>query len=81
MLDGLAEAERAISDLHQTPWGRLNPTAPMTYGESRIAPLENDFVVRYPDLEDHLTLTNQMLNLVAETMIWRFVGANLKTAP
>ena len=67
VLDGLAEAERAISDLHQTPKGRLNLTAPVTYGESRIAPLVNDFVFRYPDLEVNLTLTNQMLDLVAES--------------
>ncbi|WP_298852894.1 LysR substrate-binding domain-containing protein [uncultured Ruegeria sp.] len=67
VLDGLAEAERAITDLHQTPKGRLNLTAPVTYGENRIAPLINDFVARYPDLEVNLTLTNQMLDLVAES--------------
>ena len=33
VLDGLAEAERAITDLHQTPKGRLNLTAPVTFGE------------------------------------------------
>ena len=67
VLDGLAEAERAISDLHQTPKGRLNLTAPVTYGESRIAPLVNDFVVRYPELEVNLKLTNQMVDLVVES--------------
>lgn len=66
VLDGLADAERAITDLHQTPKGRLKLTAPVTYGENRIAPLVNDFVARYPDLEVSLTLTNQMLDLVAE---------------
>ncbi|CTQ47466.1 LysR family transcriptional regulator [Roseibium aggregatum] len=66
VLDGLAEAERAISDLNQTPRGRLNLTAPVTYGENRIAPLLNDFIVQYPDLEVNLTLTNQMLDLIAE---------------
>ncbi|WP_339745292.1 LysR substrate-binding domain-containing protein [uncultured Maricaulis sp.] len=66
VLDGLAEAERAISDLHQTPKGRLNLTAPVTYGENRIAPLVNDFVARYPVLDVNLNLTNQMLDLVAE---------------
>ncbi|ATG38126.1 HTH-type transcriptional regulator, lysR family (plasmid) [Phaeobacter piscinae] len=67
VLDGLAEAERAVSDLQKTPKGRLNLTAPVTYGESRIAPLVNDFIVRYPELEVNLTLTNQMLDLVAES--------------
>jgi hypothetical protein len=66
-LEGLAEVERAISDLHQTPKGKLNLTAPVAYGENRIAPLVNDFVDRYPELEINLTLTNKMLDLVAES--------------
>ncbi len=32
----------------------------------RIAPLINDFVALYPDLDVNLTLTNQMLDLVGE---------------
>lgn len=67
VLDGLAEAERAISDLQQTPRGRLNLTAPVTFGENRIAPLLNDFITRYPELDVNLTLTNQRLDLVAES--------------
>lgn len=67
VLDGLAEAERAVTDLHQTPRGRLNMTAPVTFGESKIAPLINDFVALYPDLDVTLTLTNQMVDLVAES--------------
>ncbi|MBL4870913.1 MAG: LysR family transcriptional regulator [Robiginitomaculum sp.] len=66
VLDGLEEAERAITDLHQTPRGRLNLTAPVTYGESKIAPLVNDFVALHPELEVNMVLTNQMLDLVAE---------------
>jgi DNA-binding transcriptional LysR family regulator len=66
VLDGLAEAERVITDLNQTPRGRLNLTAPVTYGENIIAPLVNDFAVLYPELEINLVLTNQMLDLVAD---------------
>ncbi len=39
----------------------------MTYGENRIAPLVNDFVARYPELEVNLILTNQMLDFVAKS--------------
>lgn len=67
VLDGLADAERAVTDLHQAPKGRLNMTVPVTYGESRIAPLINDFIARYPELDVTLTLTNQMVDLVAES--------------
>ncbi len=67
LLDGLDEAERAVTDLHQTPRGRLKMTAPVTYGEREIAPLVAAFMTRYPALEVNLTLTNQMLDLVAES--------------
>ncbi|UHQ55707.1 MULTISPECIES: LysR substrate-binding domain-containing protein [Microbulbifer] len=66
VLDGLEEAERAVSDLQQVPRGRLRLTAPVTYGETTLAPLVNDFALRYPELEVDMQLTNQKLDLVAE---------------
>ena len=66
VLDGLADAERAITNLHSTPRGKLRITAPVIYGEKTIAPLVNDFVLRYPELEVQLNLTNRTLDLVAE---------------
>jgi len=65
VLDGLEEAERTITNLQLTPSGKLRLTAPVTYGEKAIAPLVNDFVLRYPKLEVQLRLTNQKLDLVA----------------
>ena len=65
VLDGLEEAERTITNLQLTPNGKLRLTAPVTYGEKAIAPLVNDFVLRYPKLEVQLHLTNQKLDLVA----------------
>jgi DNA-binding transcriptional LysR family regulator len=66
VLDGLNEAERAITNLHSVPRGKLRITAPVIYGEKTIAPLVNDFVLRYPELEVQLNLTNRILDLVAE---------------
>lgn len=66
VLDGLEEAERAITDLQQAPRGRLRLTAPVTYGETTLAPLVNDFALRYPELQVEMQLTNQKLDLVAE---------------
>ena len=66
VLDGLNEAERAISNFHSVPRGKLRITAPVIYGEKTIAPLVNDFVLRYPELEVHLNLTNRTLDLVTE---------------
>lgn len=65
VLDGLEEAERTITNLQLIPRGQLRLTAPVTFGEKVIAPLVNDFVLRYPELEIQLNLTNQKLDLVA----------------
>jgi DNA-binding transcriptional LysR family regulator len=66
LLDGLEDAERAISSLQDTPRGRLKITAPTTYGETVIAPVLNDFVARYPEVELQCRFTNQKLDLVLE---------------
>lgn len=65
-LDGLEEAQRQLTQLQAEPQGRLNITAPVTFGEKTIAPLVNDFIARYPKLEVKLNLSNQKLDLVAE---------------
>ena len=66
ILDGLEEAERAITNLQTSPRGLLKITAPVTYGEKTIAPLINDFASLYPELEVKLNLSNQKLDLVDE---------------
>ncbi|MGS0675620.1 LysR substrate-binding domain-containing protein [Shewanella sp. 125m-1] len=66
VLDGLEEAERAITNLQTSPRGLLKITAPVTYGEMTMAPLINDFASLYPELEVKLNLTNQKLDLVDE---------------
>lgn len=65
-LDGLDEAERAITNLQSSPRGSLKITAPVTYGEMTIAPLVNSFVAQYPELEVKLNLTNQKIDLIDE---------------
>ncbi|PFG11086.1 LysR family transcriptional regulator [Marinobacter sp. LV10MA510-1] len=64
LLDGLNEAERALTNLQSVPQGRLKITAPTTYGESRISPLLNDFIALYPGVSAELILTNQKVDLV-----------------
>ncbi len=66
VLDGLEEADRAVTNLQSTPRGLLKVTAPVTYGERTIAPLVNDFILQYPELEVQLKLSNQKLDLVDE---------------
>ena len=66
VMDGWADAERAITNLQSTPKGKLKITAPITYGERSVAPLVNDFVTQYPELEVQLVLSNQQIDLIDE---------------
>ncbi len=66
LLDGLEEAERTITNFQASPRGKLKITAPVGYGEKTIAPLVNNFVLRYPELEVQMELTNKTLDLVTE---------------
>lgn len=65
-LNGLEEAERAISYLHDTPQGKIKMTAPVTYGEQYIVPIVLDYMQQYPQLEISCDLTNQQVDLVQD---------------
>ncbi|CAA0082273.1 HTH-type transcriptional regulator DmlR [Zhongshania aliphaticivorans] len=65
-LEGLDEAERAVSDLQSTPQGKIKLTAPITFGEERIMPLVNDFMVLHPQLEVECHLSNQLVDILAD---------------
>ncbi|MEI5617342.1 LysR substrate-binding domain-containing protein, partial [Streptomyces brasiliscabiei] len=66
LLEGLEQAELAVTQMQQTPRGKLKVTAPVTYGEQKIAPLLNDFLLQHPKLELELVLTNQKLDLIEQ---------------
>lgn len=65
-LDGLDAAEQAVTNLRSRPQGKIKLTAPVTYGEQRIMPLVNDFMVLYGDIEVSALLSNQKVDLVEE---------------
>ncbi|AAQ58417.1 LysR substrate-binding domain-containing protein [Chromobacterium violaceum] len=66
LLESLADAEQAVSQLQAAPQGQLKLTAPLAYGHSHISPLVLDFMQRYPLLEVSLDLSNQVKDLVHE---------------
>jgi len=68
LVEGLKQAELALSALSQVPKGVLKITAPITYGEQVIAPLLNEFMQAYPALKLQLILSNQTLDLVTENI-------------
>ena len=64
LMDGFEVAENDLQALQTTPRGRLNLTAPITYGEQSLMPLVNDFQVLYPELTVVVELTNTQLDIV-----------------
>ena len=66
VLDDLQEAERAVMEIEGRALGKIRITTPVYYGEYFVAPLINDFLLDYPQLELELNLTNETIDLVEE---------------
>ncbi|MFM2486084.1 LysR substrate-binding domain-containing protein [Celerinatantimonas yamalensis] len=66
LIEGVHQAELAVRAFEQEPQGQLRITAPTYYGEQRLAPLVNDFLLRYPHVSVEYLFTNQQLDLIAE---------------
>jgi DNA-binding transcriptional LysR family regulator len=66
ILASLEEAERAITQLHEEPRGKLRINAPMTFGTMHLAPALSDFLMQYPDLQVQLTLNDRLIDPIEE---------------
>ncbi|WP_246211039.1 LysR family transcriptional regulator [Vogesella oryzae] len=66
LLDGLQQAEQALSQAQGTPSGHLRITAPTYYGETVISPLLNRYLLSHPQVSAELSLDNRKIDLVAE---------------
>lgn len=64
--DALQAAEQEVMTMEGNPAGKLRITAPVYYGEQFLAPLVNDFLLRYPGLQLDMVLTNKTVDLVQE---------------
>lgn len=64
LVASLDEANRTLANLKATPRGQIKLTAPVFYGETRIAPLLHDFMLLYPDTELDLQLSNNKMDLI-----------------
>ncbi|MDN2663327.1 LysR substrate-binding domain-containing protein [Psychromonas sp. 14N.309.X.WAT.B.A12] len=64
LLDGLNNAEQAITNLQSKPQGNIKLTVPVTYGEQKILPLVNDFVALHDGIEVTTELTNNRVDLI-----------------
>ena len=66
-INGLEEAERAITSLHEMPQGKIKMTAPVTYGEQYIVPILLNYMKAYPNVEINCDLTNKQVDLIEDS--------------
>lgn len=66
ILAALEEAERAVTQLHEEPRGKLRLNAPMSFGTMHLAPALADFLVQHPDLQVQLTLNDRFIDPIEE---------------
>jgi DNA-binding transcriptional LysR family regulator len=66
VLNGLEEAEHAVSDMQEQPRGTLKMTAAGAFGETCVVPIAADFMKRHPELKIDMSFTNRNIDLVAE---------------
>lgn len=65
LLDGIKDAQNAISELQGSPQGLLRMTAPIVLGEQVISPLMNQFLIKNPQLKLWLQLSDQAEDLLS----------------
>nr|WP_086937569.1 LysR family transcriptional regulator [Thaumasiovibrio occultus] len=66
LVEGLEQAELAVTQMQAEPKGQIKVTAPVTYGEMNLAPLLHQFLELYPQVTLDLILTNQKLDLIEQ---------------
>ncbi|WGV98796.1 LysR family transcriptional regulator [Vibrio sp. YMD68] len=64
LVEGLELAEIEVTQMQRSPKGLLKVTAPVTYGETHLAPLLHQFLAQYPQVDLEFQLTNQKLDLL-----------------
>ncbi len=62
----VATAEAEVLQSRGAPRGRLRISAPMCFGDRRVAPELPEFLDRYPDIEIDLSLSNHHVDLIKE---------------
>jgi len=66
VLDRLDTAEKALTNLQSQAQGKIKLSAPVTYGEQKVLPLINDFILQNDKIEVTTHLTNSRIDLVEE---------------
>lgn len=66
ILDAVEEADASIADRGEVPVGQLRVSLPVAFGRRCIAPYLGNWLATFPQLEVEVTLTDGIVDLVAE---------------
>lgn len=66
LIEGIEQAQNDVTQEQLIPQGTLKLTAPVTYGEQKIAPLLLEFSEQYPSIQLDLILSNRKLDIIEQ---------------
>ncbi|WP_354254497.1 LysR family transcriptional regulator [Bradyrhizobium sp. F1.13.3] len=66
ILSELEAADQAVTHLQSTPRGLLRINAPMSFGTIRLGPALADFMIKYPEMQLQLVLSDNLVDPVQD---------------
>jgi len=66
LLEELDELEAVVQDIHTTPSGELNISAPTSFSEIHLMQVVSNFTRQYPDIRINMVLTDRVVDIVDE---------------
>lgn len=64
--DAVRDASAAVAEVQTTPKGLIRVSCPVTLAQSALGDLMPDFLLRYPDIQLELQVSNRPVNVVEE---------------
>ncbi len=68
ILEQVDEAESQAAGEYTVPRGTLVMTAPIVFGRLHVVPVVSEFLANFPQINVHLTLSDQTINIVDENV-------------
>ncbi len=66
IVDEIENSKRVVAQLQATPRGLLRVTAPVTFANSRLAPVLPEFFRKHPDVQIELNAANRIVDLAED---------------
>lgn len=66
LLDEAREAEQSIYSLHQEPMGTLKVSLPLSFGQSHLLPIMDEYMRRYPEIKLEIDFSSRLVDLSGE---------------